>query len=191
MHCRPPRPGTIRGQNLPTEPRPECQAPTIAQGKARSTLPDQRCLLCATSHQLALPQDEPVASACSTRSLPNSPLQLFAGEQGKPARGLKNDELSSLVDARPLSYVSRKDETTHVPVPRRQATPRSNTWTTPALLGYGFFRKTSRRPMSVRSGSCTVMVRDSGTTIGASPPVATTAETLPSSAVIRATKPST
>ena len=54
-----------------------------------------------------------------------------------------------------------------------------------------FFSNTRRRPTRVRSGSWWVMVSDSGTTMGASPPVAITAWTPPSSSLIRRTSPST
>ena len=54
-----------------------------------------------------------------------------------------------------------------------------------------FLSNTRRRPTRVRSGSWCVMVSDSGTTIGARPPVAITAETPPISSLIRRTRPST
>ena len=54
-----------------------------------------------------------------------------------------------------------------------------------------FFSNTRRRPTRVRSGSWWVMVSDSGTTMGASPPVAITAWTPPSSSLMRRTSPST
>ena len=54
-----------------------------------------------------------------------------------------------------------------------------------------FLSNTRRRPTSVRSGSWWVIVSDSGTTMGARPPVAITAWTGPISSSMRRTSPST